>query len=359
MQPVFRVLASALPALALLAGCSSPPFTPQTPSRLVQEKLAAADAIKAAERTRSTYGKYQSPALRPISDRDSGRKEALMFLKNINFRFFGDIGFLAPELIVSAQPDDPMQPVVFDDPQSFSLHVLKGQVVVPPVALTALINKHSFNFPGAPLRNVRAATRPGVLVLAGEMNRRGKWVPFEMEGPVALENPTTLAYTPDKTLIDGQSATELLKAANVNLDELITIKAPGVVLIRSTIFMNAAEIFPPPRMVLAIQSLKATGRGLELEVGGNNGDAPPFMEPPAKSESFIFIRGGDVKFLTVMQVSALMQIQATDKGKMLDFSLYNYRRQLAEGYFNFRPGGAAFVYLKNAAEMGLGEAVQR
>lgn len=356
MTVLTRALALAMLLSLGLAACATPgDAPPPTPSRLVAEKRADVQRLDAVAGSRADFGSYRSPKLRAATERDSGRGETLMFLRDVNFRFFGDIGFYTPRLIVSARAKDRTKPVVFDDPQSFEFAVLRGGVTVPPTALGALINRHTFNFEGAPLRKVRAATREGALVLVGEMNRRGKWVPFEMEGPVTLANETTLAYTPNRTTIDGEPADALLAAANVELDELITLNAPGLRLTKSTVYLDATAIFPPPRMRLSIRSVAATPAGLELTV--DSAQAPPFVEPPRKSASYILIRGGDVKFLTVMLVDALMQIEAKEQGGKLDFSLYHYRKQLAAGDFKFRPDGALFVRFKNAPELGLGEAM--
>jgi long-subunit fatty acid transport protein len=320
---------------------------------LLLEKRAANKAIEAAEEARHTFDGYNSQAWRARTERDSGRKEALFFLRNTNFRFFGDIGFFAPQLVVSARPVDETQPIVLDDPKSFSFAVLSGSVTLSAQNLTALLNEHTFNYPAAPLRKLTAKTRDDALILSGELNRRGRWVPFSMEGPMSVANGSTLLFRPTRTLIDGQAADAILSAANVDLDELITIRAPGAYLEKSTIYLDAQQIFPPPRLLLSIRKVGLSDRGLTLDLNGG-GPAPQFVKPPKASDSFIVIRGGDVKFLSVMLVSALMQIEATQGGERLDFSLYDYRKQLEAGHFSFAPDGAAMVYLKNAAAMNLG-----
>lgn len=350
------VAASVCFAIAV-AGCASPgDLSPQTPSRLVTDKRAEAKRLHADQARRSTFQGYESPAVRKETERDSGRAETMMFMRNVYFRFFDDIGFFADPLTVSIRARDPSQPVVFDDPQSFELAVLRGKVTVPPSALASLINDHTFNFDGAPLRKVSVATRADVLSLKGELSRRGKWVPFEMGGPITRASATTLAFTPNRTLIDGQPADALLAAANVDLEELIALNAPGFRLVKNTVLLDATAIFPPPAMRISIKTVKVTAAGLELDIESDA--APPFIAPPTASESYILIRGGDVKFLNVLITNALMQLEAKDKAARLDFSLYDYRKQLAAGGFRFRADGALFVRLENATALGLGSAMR-
>jgi hypothetical protein len=326
------------------------------PAQIVDAKLAAAKGLDAKARGRSTYGSYASPQVRPASERDSGHTETLMFLNNVYLRITGEIGFFAERAVAAARPLDAAQPVLIDDPQSFELVVLGGRVIVPPEALSALAATHVFNFEGSPLRQLRLETRPGVLVMSGQMNRRGKWVLFLMEGPVAISDSETLAFTPLKIEIDGKSANALLEAANVDLDELITLKAPGVTLNKSTVYLKPGPMFPPPALTMKLKSAKVEERGLVLEAA--SAVQPAFPEPLVPSGSYIVMRGGDVKFLNMMPVNILMQIMATEPAARLDFSLYDYRTQLAAGHLKFRPDGGVLVYLKNYTELKFGEAAR-
>jgi hypothetical protein len=340
-------------SLLLLSGCSSGADdalpSQDEPSRLVTAKLNDAKAIERQAANRHVHGSYISAAVRPQTERDSGRTETLMFLHNTNFRFVGNIGFMTERAIVRARPKDPSQPVIMDDPQSFSLAVLTGRVIVSPETLTELINDHVFNFEGSPLRNVVVQTKPDLLVMSGQMNRRGRWVPFTMEGPLTISGDATLAFKPERTLIEGHSANALLEAANVDLDELITLKAPGVVLTKSTVYLEAGRMFPPPELTLKLKSVRIEPRGLVLDIDSPN--LPRFAEPLVQSDSYIIIRGGDVKFLTVMPVNILMQIETTERGAPLDFSLYDYRAQLAAGHIKFRPDGGLMVFLQNYGQL--------
>jgi hypothetical protein len=328
----------------------------ETP-QIVDGKLAETRALEEQAASRSNYGAYASPQVRPGSDRDSGHNESLMFVNNVFLRTFGEIGYLAEKVVVAARPKDPAKPVIMDDPQSFDLVVLSGRVIVPPKALTELVGSHVFNFDGSPLRQVRVETKPDLLVMSGEMNRKGKWVSFLMEGKIVLVENSTLAFTPSRTEIDGKSANALIEAANLDLDEIISLKAPGVTLNKSTVYLNPGGMFPPPALTLSVKSAKVEERGLILE--GTSKGAPAFPEPIVKSDSYVLIRGGDVKFLNMMPVNILMQIMAESGGSpRLDFSLYDYRTQLAAGHLKFRPDGGVLVFLRNYTELKSGDSTR-
>ena len=246
---------------------------------------------------------------------------------------------------MSLKANDPAQPVVFDDPQSFSIHPMRGKALLSGAVLTELMNTHVFNFDGAPLRNITVSTQPGRLVFIGEMDRKGVWVPFVMKGPVLLEKGHVLVFVPDYVVVDGNDAAPVLAAANVTLDELLTVKAPGAELIGSKVYLDALKLFPPPALNFTLKSATLSNDGLALEF--THPKSPKFPSPIVKRGSYMLVRGGDVKFLRAMSVQSLVQIMNKDPDTALDFSLYDYRDQLTGGYLKFRDNGAVLAYLKN------------
>ena len=295
---------------------------------------------------------FASKPSRKSSERDSGRDEIALFIKNTNFRFFRNIGFYVPELVAILKPDNAAQPVVFDDPFTFTIHPVYGRVLLSGAVLTELMNSHTFNFKGAPLRRIIIKTEPGRLNFSGQMNRKGKWVPFVMKGPVKLEKGHVLVFTPDVVVVAGKDAGPVMKAANVTLDELLKVKAPGVNLIGSKVFLDALKLFPPPKLGFTIQTATLDTSGLELvfKTPQQSGKAEKPIEFPApviKADSHIMIRGGDVKFFRAMTINSNILLVNKDEGKPLDFSLYDYREQLMGGLLKFKKDGTVLAYLKS------------
>lgn len=316
---------------------------------LVRQKIEDIERIRQSATDHSVYGAYKSPAVRKPGLRDAGHNESLMFVENTNFRFVGDIGFYVPRLTLSLRPNDPAAPVVFDDPMSFYLKPHKGEVVLPGRALDALFNEHVFNFEGAPLKELKLATAPGVLTLAGQLYR-GKWIPFVMKGPLMLEQGHMLLFTPNYVVVDGVEATKVLPAANVKLDELLKVEAVGTKLVGNTIRLDTRLLFPPPRLDLNIKTARLEERGLVLSFDdGLKADAPEVRQ---NAKSYMIVKGGDVKFMRTMPVNVLLQITSNEPGKELDFCLYRYREQVAGGWLKFAPDGGIFAYLKNYDKLG-------
>jgi hypothetical protein len=265
-----------------------------------------------------------------------------MFARHINFRFTGNIGFSVHDIAVAIKPKDASQPAVLDDPQSFELNVLSGHILVNPQQLTSLMNEHVFNSPASELRKLTIKTGKSRLSLAGELKQGRSWMPFSLEGGTRLQDQT-LIFEPDTISIENQPPVSL-RGAQGSLEELLTLNMPGIKLEKSTMYMDPQKLFPPPDMKLKIASASLDENGLSMSFTSDAETA--FPTPPLQAESYMLLSGGDVKFLKVLAVNSLVEVLPSERGETLDFSLYNYRKQMSQGFFRFRPDGAVLVALK-------------
>ena len=285
-----------------------------------------------------------SKALKVSNYRSSEVTGSVLYVKNTNFRVVDNIGFYIPELVVKATPNDSGTPVIFDDPTSFSLTPLKGSVVLDSGKLEALLNKKVFAFKGATLKNIKVKTAKNTLTLSGQLIRKGVWVPFVLKGDIKLQDGHILNYTPWQVITDGEDATKVLKAANVEIDELLTVDAPGAKLIGSTVVLDTLKLFPPPTLHLNIESAVMEDRGLVLSFdNGSSGETALLKD----SDSYILIKGGDVKFMKAIPTDASVQVMSNSADAELDFHLYGYRDQLSAGHLKLKEDGGILAYLKN------------
>jgi len=312
---------------ALLLGCSISALAYEKETELVEAKLKASESLKQDNYRRSaTVG-------------------STLYVKNTNFRFVDNIGFYITDLIVDLTPNNADQPGIFDDPTSFSLTPIKGTAILDSAKLETLLNKHVFAFKGATLRNIKVTTATNLLGLAGEMNRKGVWVPFAMKGDLALSEGHILTYAPWSVVVDKQDATKVLVAANVELDELLTVKTAGANLIGSEVILDTLKLFPPPKLHLNIATASLEGRGLVLTFDNEGAGTDSATLIP--SDSYILIKGGDTKFMKAVSTNSQLQVMSGNEGSELDFCLYDYRDQLTAGHLELTEEGAILAYFKN------------
>jgi hypothetical protein len=275
-----------------------------------------------------------------------GQPVPVLYGRNARFTFFGDIALSVEDAVSLLKPNEAGQPVVLDDPASFSIEVLQGRITLPATALDALMNEHTLNFAGAPVRKVRIATTPGTLSLAGEMDRKGKWVPFTLAGPVSLEDGRYVLLEAKEIMVAGLPATALLGASNIQLDELLKLKTDGIELKGSTIRLDSLNLFPPPKLTFTIASVAVEEKGLVLDFRTGKPLTLPSAIAPA--ESFFLISGGRLKMMRTLLENATVQAVANTTGEALDFSLYDYREQLAAGRLEMHADGNIVVRLGKA-----------
>lgn len=344
MRSKFQALCAVV-GCALAVGHVTPAASDDTPSRIVRQKRSAERALPDLEAGRNSFGGYVNPQVRSPSKRDSGRAQTLMFARNVNFRFVGNIGFAIRDMAVAIKPKVPSQPAVLDDPKSFDLQVLAGHILVSPAQLTALMNEHVFNSPDAILRNLKIKTLKHRLFLAGELKMGREWTPFSLEGGTRLDGQR-LIFEPDMISTDNNPPVSL-KGSSGSLEELLSLNIPGIKLVKSTMYMEPELLFPPPRLKLDIASASLDESGLSMAFTSQVEPTHPAL--PQASGSYMLLSGGDVKFLRVLAVNSLVEIIPADRGEQLDFSLYDYRKQMVAGDFGFRPNGAVIVRLNPPA----------
>jgi len=115
--------------------------------------LLALDSTPSAAR-RAVASVDPPHATRPFSLRDSGKNGAMTFLRDVDFRIVGNLGFYVHRLSATLAPTQAGTPIVFDDPTSFGIDVHHGTVTLGSAKLTALFDTSIFGYRHAPLRKL-------------------------------------------------------------------------------------------------------------------------------------------------------------------------------------------------------------
>lgn len=296
-------------------------------------------------RTVPTLASIKVDQPRPLTLRDSGQSGTLAFLREVDFRIVGDLGFLVHELSATLVPTHPGAPTVFDDPTSFDIAVHRGTVTLDNTKLNALFGGYIFGYRNAPLRNVRVSAGDGFLDIRGEMQRDG-WVPFALKGKLEIRDGSTLVFHPTDVHVSGIEAGPVMRAAKVQVSDLLKIDTPIVRLNGNDLVLNVDKLLPPPHLKINIVSLKLTSAGLDLVL--DDGTKAGFTMPENAPKHAMYLRGGDVKFMRTMPMNADIVIYPPRESSPDDafvFDMYHYRDQLVAGYFNFEPSGALSILM--------------
>lgn len=336
---------------AAVAGCAD-----SKPAAPVADTAAGAPSIEAAKyralaQERVDAMRPASPALRPVRPftlRDSGYDGSALYVRDVDFRVTGEIGFAIHSMSATLVGTHPNEPIVFDDPESLTIAVHRGEVTLDDARLTAIFNRYIFGYRGSPLRNMRVAAEPGRLRITGEMNRGG-WVPILLTGTLTLPNPRELVFHPEQVQVAGVAADSLMRAAHVRMADLLKVDTPVARLSGDDMVMQVARLTPPPALDMKIVKIGVHKGGVDFSL--DDGTSAALAFPAGMPQQGMVIRGGDVKFMRSMPMNIDLTILPADPSAPFVLDLYRYREQMAAGTLNFSENGALTVRMPSATTL--------
>jgi hypothetical protein len=306
---------------------------PVVAATLIERQQAELNKLLPIWNTPRIPAGMQSGPLREASLRDSGAQVLSLRAHNVNFAVTGDIGFYVDELAASLEPIKPGEPVQFDDPRTFTIRVHRGEVIVPPKALTALFNQHILEYSPRPLNDMQVSTDDGALSAKGGLKLwswfPGFWLGAKMTGPITLNDSNELIFTPEDVRLFNIPLGGLLRTLGIKLSWLLSLDREGAALVDSHLVLNHRKVFPPPALAGNIASVSMSKAGLHLSFADNK--AAKFVAPPEHSKSYLWVQSGDAKLFDVIATNANVMIMDEKKDEVLLFDLYGYRKQVNAG----------------------------
>jgi hypothetical protein len=304
-----------------------------------QKQLSAEQVI--ANREPSVSG-MSMKRVRPLTLRDSGIDGSMMFARDVDFRVTGDIGFQIQRMAATLVPVRAGAPIVFDDPNSMTIDVHRGEVTLDAAKLTAIFDRYLFQFRGSPLRNMRVLPEEGRLRITGEM-QRGGWVPIVLTGTLSMRNANEMAFHAEHVEVAGVAADKLMQAAHVKMADLLNVETPIARLAGDDVVMQVAKLTPPPALKMTITQIAIHPDGVRFTLDDHT--LNDIAWPASMPVRGLLIEGGDVKFMRSMPMNIDMAITPIDANAPFVLDLYRYREQMAAGYLTFDEAGALNVHL--------------
>lgn len=287
--------------------------------------------------------------------RDSGVPAIALRAHNIEFYLDDGIGYKVRRLKALLEPNNPGEPVNFDNPEQFTIHILSGEVLLRPRDLDALFNRYVLDYQPRALSSVANKTAENTLTV--EVGARlfefippVGGLPTTLSGPVSVTDDNRLVYAPDSVKQFGLPVKPLLSAVGLKLQTLTPFKREGVALKGDRLIMDPETMFPPPRLKIdKLTDVTLSDAGLALTFGSDQSDGG-FADPPVATDSYIWLQAGDARFYSTLLVNANLQLMGNSDAP-LRFNLYHYRAQSAAGTINARMDGALIVRVPNEFEI--------
>jgi len=221
------------------------------------------------------------------------------------------------------------QPAYLDDKRSFVLELDSARIGVSPAALSQLLNRYTFAYPGSPLRRLTITIDHGRLRQHGTM--RG--ISFDVVGDLSLtpEGELRLHQTSIKAI--GIKVGGLMKFFGLNLQKLVnTDRARGVRIEGDDFLLSPTRLLPSPAVEGKVGRIEVTDSQIVQIFRPQEGRvADPLSLPIPKAENYMFFRRGVLRFGKLTMDDTDLFIEDADPRDRFDFWLDRYNDQLVEG----------------------------
>jgi hypothetical protein len=246
-------------------------------------------------------------------------------------------------------------PVLFDDKNSFIIHLTYAEIGLNGTDITTLMNKYIFAYRGAPLKRLQVHTAGSQVVQTGVMHKVID-IPFQITADVSVTPDGLIRLHPVKTRILGVDGNGLMRAFGLTLQKILDLsKAKGVTVKGNDLFLDPVKILPPPAIEGHITAIRVEGDQL-VQTFGTVAEATPLPHPDSSATAYMFFEGGTLHFGKLLMLDAEMQIVDLRPTGFFNFDLDKYKDQLVAGYERTLPDLGLEVYMLGLDKLASGRA---
>ena len=233
----------------------------------------------------------------------------------------------------------PGRPPIFDDQQSYVLHIDAAEIGMDMASLENLMNRHVFAYEGAPLKGLKVrALEDGRLEQKGTL-RKGVEVPFSMKATVGTTPDGRLRLRLDSMKALGVPAKGLMDLFGLELDSLVSLKERrGVTIEDNDILIAPGQILPPPEIRGHMSRAAVVGgRLVQTFAPASRRRVGALTPPDPRARNYIYFSGNDIRFGKLTMSDADLQLIDSDPKDPFDFFPRRYNAQLVAGYSKNTP----------------------
>jgi hypothetical protein len=223
----------------------------------------------------------------------------------------------------------PEHPAYLDDKHSFVLDLDTARIGISPAALSQVLNRYTFNYPGSPLRKLVITIEHGRLRQHGRM--RG--ISFDVVGELSLTPQGDLRLHPTDIKAVGIKVGGLMKFFGLSLEKLVdTERARGVRIERDDFILSPTKLLPPPGVAGRLGAFELPDSEIVLIFRPPaDRKVQPLTPPVAEPGNYMFFRHGALRFGKLTMDDTDLLIQDADRRDWFDFWLDRYNDQLVAG----------------------------
>ena len=238
----------------------------------------------------------------------------------------------------------------FDDVTSYVTEVSSAEVGLTGPDLTNLMNRYVFNYPGAPITNLRIEITPDGVRQTGTLHK-GVRIPFDMTSSVSVTDDGRIELAAKRVRILGVDGLALMRALGLSLESMMNLsRAHGVTVDHNSLIIDPLAILPPPAIRGTLTGARISGDQLVQTLGDSAAAAPRQTIDP-ESRNYMLYRGGTLHFTKLYMPDAEMLVTDEDQSTPFDFDNAHYQRQVIAGHSKTLPSLGLEVWMPDASSL--------
>lgn len=236
---------------------------------------------------------------------------------------------------------------VFDDKNSFELHVENGTISITPGALASIMNSHVFARDDAPLKDIDIEIKDGRLIIKGKLHSK-KDLPFETAGDITVNADGRLRMHTEEVKALHVPLKKVMSLFGIELANTInTSKVPGMDTDKNDLILDLGVLLPSPHI---------RGKVSAARLGRNDitviyGDGGKHLAPLPDAANYMLFRGNHVKFGKLTMEDTELALIDLDPKDPLDWDQDHYRDQLVVGYSKITANSGLRTFVKDYAKL--------
>jgi hypothetical protein len=262
------------------------------------------------------------------------------------------ITLLFDQVQADIQMNDPGIPMNPESRESYAFNIRQGRLAMDESSVSTMINRYACPSNG-PISDVQIKLYDGALRMDATLRfNRFMGVGIRIEASVAVTPSGMLQLTPTLIKSGPLPLDKILHLLGMELSRFMPANEGAPIQIQGDrILLNPVALFPAPR---------ATGHLVEAEIKGEHlvmryDDGSPTSEPPLvmpDAEAYIAMLGHSLHVGKTLMTDICLQLVPLDgEASWVEFSLPDYRAQLAQGESSLKPGDELLYKLPDVASL--------
>jgi len=227
--------------------------------------------------------------------------------------------------------------VAFEQPKSYFMNVHAAEVGLTSSDLTNLLRDHVFNYPGAPISNLKVEVMPDGIRQTGSLHK-GVQIPFDMTSSIALNAEGKIQLSAKRVKIFGVDGLVLMRALGLSLEKMMDLSgAHGISVKGNDLFLDPLTILPPPVIHGKVAAVRIEAGQLVQTIGNPSDTTLPPQTIDSTVKNYMLYKRGVLHFGKLYMPEAELLVVDEDQSSPFDFDNPNYQKQLIAGHSKTLP----------------------